>query len=238
MLIQLLIIQIITFTGLLILLRILFARNLKAALERLNALHEENLAKEVELTEELKRAKEERDAQVQKGKTEAQALLEEAKQEAINLRLKMEGEAKLKAEKILLQGQEEAQKLKEELSKEMQNLSITLAVEMIEEAFTEQNKEDLQVQFTNEIIEELAKLPQDKFSVASHNIKVISSHPLRDEQRKNLKRVLSAKLGFSPELEESVNKELISGLVLEMNGLVIDGTLKNKLRRIIPYLKK
>ena len=48
--------------------------------------------------------------------------------------------------------------------------------------------------------------------------------------------MLAEKLGFAPNLEEAIKEELIGGLILEIGGLVIDGTLKNKLQRIIPYL--
>ena len=48
-------------------------------------------------------------------------------------------------------------------------------------------------------------------------------------------------LEFSSSLEvfeETLKTDLIGGLIVEIGGLVIDGTLKNKLRRILPYFKK
>lgn len=239
MLIQILVIQIITFALLILSLRILFMRHLNNASAKLNALLEENLVKETQLTEELNRAKEERDAEIKRGKIEAAAILEEAKNEAVKSRLKMEEEAKLQIDKILAQAKEDAGKFKESILKEAQNQSLELAVKIIETAFNDRNKEDLQIKFINETIEEIAKLPQDKFTVSADIVKVISSFPLQETQKENLKKVLQDKLGgAAPNLDEAVKKELISGLLLEMNGLVIDGTLKNKLRKVIPLLRE
>lgn len=233
MLIQLLIIQIITFIALLFVLRLLFRRNLDTALNRLNALHEENLVKEAQLTQELKRAQEEKEAEVKKGREEGAALVEEAKKEALKLRLKIEGEARAQAEKIIEEGKEEVKKLKEKLSKEIQNQSLELALNLIAKTFTEKNKEDLQHQFITEIIDEVAQLPRERFTVSTDKVRVISSYSLEDTQRRNLEKVLEEKLGTHSRLEEIINKELISGLILEIGGLVIDGSLKNRLRKAI-----
>ncbi len=238
MVIQLLVIQIITFIALIFLLRFLFSRNLNSALGRLNSLHEENLVKETQLTEELQRAQEEKEAEIRRGKEEAAAVVEEAKKEAIKLRLKMEEDSKAAAEKIIFQGKEEAEKFREKMNKELQSESLDLALKLIELTFNEENKQDLQLQFINEIIQEISELPKERFSVPADTVKVSSSYPLPQGEREKLQKVIAEKLGNSPKLEEVVNRELISGLILEMSGLIIDGTLKNRLRRTVQQIKK
>lgn len=238
MIIQLIIIEIVTFGLLIFLLRFLFVRNLNTASTRLNTLLEENMVKEAQLTEELKRAKDERDAEIARGKREGSAIIEEAKNDAMKLRLKLDEEAKQQFNKILLRAKEEAEKLKEKVINETYEKSLYLAVDMIEKVFTEENKKDLQAKFIDDTIEEIAGLPQDKFPVCFGDVKVVSSFPLQEIQRENLKKILQEKFGNKLlNLEEAVNKELISGLLLEMNGLTIDGTLKNRLRKVIPFLK-
>ncbi len=238
MLVQLIIIQIFTFGLLIFLLKSLFVRNLNTASTRLNSLLEENMIKETQLTEELKRAKEERDAEIKRGKQEAVAIIEEAKNDSIKLRLKLEEEAKDQIVKMMLLAKEDAGKLKEKIIKETHELSLSIAVEMIEKTFTDENKEDLQDKFISDTIKEFAAVPQDRFPAGAGSIKVVSSFPLKENQRENLKNILLEKLGADMILDEAVNRELISGLLLEMNGLVIDGSLKNRLRQVIPFLKK
>ena len=237
MLIQLLVIQIVTFVAIIFLLRFLFSRHLKAALDRLNNLHEENLAKEEELNEELKRAKEESQVEIERGKVEAERIIEDGKKEAARMRLSLEEEAKAQAAKIVAMGKVEAEKMKESLVKDMQGQSVELASRMISELLIDADKVALQYQFANEIIEEISRLPKEQFSVQSKEIKVTSSYPLLERQREELKKVLSVKLGRAPEIKEEIDPKLIGGLILNIGGMVIDGTLKNKLQRIIPYLK-
>ena len=237
MLIQLLAIQVVTFIGIIFLMRFLFSRHLKTALDRLNTLHEENLAKEEELNEELKRAKEESRAEIERGKQEAELIIEDAKKEATRARLALEEEAKAQAEKIVAAGKAEAEKLKETMFKDIQAQSVELASKMISALLIEADKIALQYQFANEIIEEIARLPKEQFNIKSKDIKVTSSFPLLERQRDELKKVLAEKLGSAPEIKEQIDAKLIGGLIIEIGGMVIDGTLKNKLQRIIPYLK-
>lgn len=237
MLIQLLIIQFITFIGIIFLLRFLFARHLKSALERLDILHEENLAKEEELKEELRRAKEESQVQIQQGKDEAELIIEEASKEAQRIRMNMEEQAKQQAEKIISDGRLEVEKLKVSVIKDIQAQSVELASRMIAELLTETDKISLQYEFANGIIEEISRLPKEQFNVQGNQVKVVSSFLLSDRQRDALKRVLAEKIGKEIELNERIDPQLIGGLTVELGGLVIDGTLKSKLQRIIPHLK-
>ncbi len=238
MLVQLLIIQFITFVGIIFLLRYLFSNHLKSALARLNTLHEENLTKEGELNEELKRAKEESLAQIQQGKAEAALIIEEANKEGQRIRINMDEQAKLQATEIVANGRIEVEKIKTSVIKDIQAQSVELASKMIAELLTETDKIALQYEFANGIIQEISRLPKEQFNMqGSPVVKVTSSYLLLDRQRDEIKRVLAEKTGKEIELNEKIDSSLIGGLTLEMGGMVIDGTLKNKLQRVIPHLK-
>ena len=238
MLIQLLIIQIVTFIALIFVLRFLSTRHLNGALTRLNTLHEENLVKESQLTDELKRAHEEREAEIKRGKEEADQIIEEAKKDALNLRKKIEEEARQEADKIIVQGKDEMLKIKSQFGLEMKNQSVEFAVKLIEQIFAEKNKQELQHQFINDIIEEIGQIERERFTVSLGRIDIASSSALQDTQRHNLIKVLEEKLGRPAQLNESVNAELICGLTVDIGGFVIDGSLRNRLRRAIALIIK
>lgn len=238
MLLNLLIIQTITFVGIFFLLRFLFSRHLNAALERLNTLHEENLVKEQQLTEELRRAKEEGDAEIKRAKDEAALIIEEAHNEGTRLRMNLEGQAKIQADKIVADGSIEAERFKEKCMKDTEAHSLDLAMQLVQQLLSEKDKENLQQEFISEIISEIAKLSKDQFAITSDRVKVSSSQLLRKDQKENLQKVLKEKTGVEMIFEESLKEDLIGGLIVEIGGLVIDGTLKNKLQRILPHFRK
>ena len=238
MLLNLLIIQTITFVGIFFLLRFLFSRHLNDALARLNTLHEENLVKEQELREELKRAKEEGDAEIKRAKEEANLIIEEAHNEGVKFRMNLEDQAKIQVAKIISDGNIEVGRFKEKYMKEAESHSLDLAMKLVEQLLSEKDKESLQQEFISEIILEITKLSKDQFNVSSDRVRVSSSQNLRSDQKENLQQVLKEKTGKEMIFEEILKKDLIGGLIIEIGGLVIDGTLKNKLERILPYFRK
>lgn len=235
---QLVFLQVMTFVGLIIALRMLFARQLNAALQRLQTLQEETLVKEAQLQEELERAKQERAAEAEKGREEAGRLVEAAKQEAQALRATTEDQAKQAAQKILTRGQEELAKSRAELLSGIEADAVRLSTEVLRYTFSQQAKEDFQHSLIAELIEDVSRLAQEQFSVKAETVSVASSFPLTAQERHRLGQALSEKLGGAVTLHERIEPELITGLVIQIGALVIDGSLKNKLRKVVPLLKK
>ena len=234
---QLVLLQITTVAGLIFALRMLFARQLNAALRRLQTLQEETLVKEAQLKEELERAKQERAAEAEKGREEARRLVEAAKQEAQVLRATTEEQSKQEAQKIFARGQEELAKSRAELLGEIDAHAVRLSTEVLRYTFSQQAKEDFQHHLTAELIEDVSRLSQQQFSVKAETVSVTSSFPLTAQERHRLGQTLSEKLGGPVTLNERIDPELIIGLVIQIGALIIDGSLKNKLRKVLPLLR-
>ena len=237
MLMPLIVIQIVTFVAIVLVLRALFYRNLKVALNRLNDLHEKNLIKEEQLKEELERGRQEKLAEVEKGKAEAKEIIERAKKEADKLRIKLEEETRQEAEKIIERAEGIAKKSKQGIMTEVKKQALDLSLQMIKSTFASQGKENLQHHLIDEVINEIDSLDKDKFTVTTNKVKVISAFSLTEAERQNLIKILSEKLNSPVVLEEQIDPELVTGLVLEIGALLIDGSLKNRLSCAIVYLK-
>lgn len=235
---QLILIQVITFAVIIIFLRMLFYRHLSTALKRLQELYRQNLEREVALNKELERARGERLAEIEKGREEAKKLREASRQEVEKLREQMLMETKQEAERTLVEANQECSRLKHEAVAQIEESSLNLACAMLREIFSEKARQELQKELVDELIEELRKIEKGKLKVETKRAEVISSYPLLDIQKNAIITILQDTIGSHLELEEKTDAAIISGLVINLGGLILDGSLQNKLRKIIPYLKK
>ena len=62
--------------------------------------------------------------------------------------------------------------------------------------------------------------------------KLISAKELQDHEVEQIKKELFAKFGSKINLDCKVDKELISGLIIKVGSIMIDNSMKNKLKQI------
>lgn len=62
--------------------------------------------------------------------------------------------------------------------------------------------------------------------------RVTSAVELTDSEKKQLKEKLEKKSGHSVELECFIDKSLLGGLVIEIDGNIIDGSLRHRLQEV------
>ena len=236
MLIQLLIIQAVTFLGLILVLRVIFYRQLKTALDRLKRLHEDNLAREEQLKKEIESTRQERESELAKARDKASEIVKEAKAGAEKAGLDVEAQAKEQAQKIIEKAKLEVNRMRDELFSQYEQEALELSIQMLKAAFTKQGNEVLQHHLIQELLDEIKNLESDRFIVKSKQVKVQSAFALSAEEKDTLTRILSEKLALGVELEEALNPEIIAGLIINAGPLTIDGSLRNKLAKIVPYL--
>ena len=62
--------------------------------------------------------------------------------------------------------------------------------------------------------------------------KLISAKDLKEDEVNNIKKDLFAKFGSKINLNYKVDKDLISGLIIQVGSIMIDNSMKNKLKQI------
>ena len=237
MLLQLLIIQIVTFILLLIVLRLLFHRYLSSGLSRLNKLYQEKLAREEELKNELEIARKEKDEELASARKEAERIIKEVKVKAEKIHADAEASARVENEKIIEKCKIDLKKLENELIGKYQNKALDFSLNLIKFIFRQQGKEELQHRLLSEVISEINQIAAEKFTVKEKEVKVLSALALNEEEKRQLKSILLDKIGMEVQLQDTIDPEIIAGLILQVGALTIDGSLRNKLEKAIPYLK-
>lgn len=235
---QLVLIQVVFFIFIILFLRWLFYSHISGALRRLQQLNQENLEREKALREELERAKREAQREIEQGRQEAENIKAKAREEAEKNREDMLDKTRKEAKRLINEALRDCQRKKIELTLELQGKAVFLATDMIRYIFTEQNQQNLHLQLVNELIGEIERLEVDKIKAEGDKAEVVSSYKLKDEQKKKLKEVLSAKLNRAVTLTEKIDADIVAGLVIKLGGFVIDGSIRNKLKKILPVMKE
>ena len=64
------------------------------------------------------------------------------------------------------------------------------------------------------------------------NAKLISAKELKEDEVEKIKKELFSKFGSKINLDYKVDKDLISGLIIQVGSIMIDNSMKNKLKQI------
>jgi F0F1-type ATP synthase membrane subunit b/b' len=234
---QLILIQIASSTIIILFLRWLLYSQIKRALLKLHKLNQQNLAKEKALKEELERARKQAEGEIARGRIEAGVIKERLKAESENESYKIIENARKEAKRTVDEGVRESQRKINDMVSQMQEKTAYLAADIIKYIFTQDIQKSLQGQLIDELIDEISNVPPDKLKVENHSIDIISAFVLDNKQKARIKDILSSKLGKDISLTSHLDESIVAGIVLRSGGFIIDGSIKNKLKKILPLMK-
>lgn len=235
---QIIIIQIATFVLIVLFLRWLLYSHISRALERLQKLNQQNLEKEKVLKEEFERAKKQAELEIQNGKIQAEGIKEQAKEDGEKTRRSLLEASKEEAKRIVNEGVRDSQRKYNDLLLEMQDKAVYLAVDIVKYIFTEKIQQVLHNQVIEELIEDVASLDKEKIRAQGDKAEIVCAYALGQDQKQRLQQALSSKLERNIILEETLDPEVVGGLIIRLSGfVVIDGSIKNKFKRILPIMK-
>lgn len=82
----------------------------------------------------------------------------------------------------------------------------------------------------SEIIKEIKKIEQEKKH--KKNVEITTARPLKAEEEEALFESINDCLGKNVEFKKAVDQRLISGLVVRVDDLVIDGSVKKRIEKM------
>ena len=234
---QLIVIQVITFAILVFLLRQFLYKQNSQALARLQQLYQENLKREGDLKNAQEAADKELKAKIAQHNEEIGKLKAAGEVDVQKMHEEVLAKAKGEADKIVAEAEGKRERIKASLVSEMEEKALVLAFDIIGHIFTDQVAQGIHHQLTNEFIEEIKKSDGERMQLNVETAEIAAPYPLTQVQEENLKNILSAKMGRPVSIKGTIDQEIVAGMVVKLENLVLDGSLRNKLKGTLAYVR-
>lgn len=230
LLLQMLILNVMIFFGLIVVLRRLLAKHATTATTHLQGLSQDYLRKQDELKKRLEEAERHYQEQLVKAQEEAQQLKSQALKDAETTRQQALDDAHREAERIVQQAMRTRETLQQELAQSLDTKAVERACELLRTVLPDELREAAHAQWMDRLIKNgLIQVERVDRREDLHEARVVSAFPLTPVQRKQLLERLQEALGTALHLQEAVEPRLIAGLTVTIGHLVLDGSLATKL---------
>jgi F0F1-type ATP synthase membrane subunit b/b' len=147
-------------------------------------------------------------------------------------------EQKARLEKIIEQAKKNEENFKQQLALEMEAKTVDYAGQVFKLVFSEKTTAELNKEFISELLDALDEVEAGTITVEADNAEFISSHPIVDEQKVRLEKIIEDKFGVKIKVEETVQEDLLAGLIIKMGTLEVDASLLNRYQEAVGEVKK
>lgn len=193
---------------------------------------EEGIRQEIEEHEkEFARKKAEAEEEIERHREAAEKELAKTRDQVI-------ADAKKEGDAILERAKKGEEKLRQEIARDMEEKAVDYGGEVFKLVFSDKIGEELNKQFTSELLDALEEVDAASITVDSDEVEFKSSHPMDPEQKKRLEKMLADKFGVDIKIEEKIEEDLLAGLVFKLGSLEIDGSLRNRYQEAAAEVKK
>lgn len=238
MVVWLILIQLVTFVVIILVLRLLFGTQLKSALNRLQILQQESMEKEEILNKEIERARTQSQNEIARSKEEARLIIEAAKKKSEKIQQEASERSDIQCQKALADAVEKAKRRESEILSQVEAKAVALADELIRQIFTAKSQEAFHHQLIDDLLEEMEKIDPVRLTSEAVSAEVLTPLPLSQEEGGRLSALLNSKINHPISLEIKIDESLVMGLVIRLGGLVVDGSFRNKLDKILTQIKQ
>lgn len=236
---QLILIQVITFIGIILALRAILYHHARQSLNRLQRLYQETLEKEEVLKEEIEGTKRMRQEEIDKAKKEAGEIIQESKKGSQEKAQEIIASAEKEAKKILEKSTKQLEGEKREIATSMEKKAVGWIEKTIGHILSSRTKLKFHQDLMDELIEEFEKSKDNwiKDTASIDKIEVLSAYPLERVQKEKIAKFFLDYLKRDIDFRFNTDENLIGGLIIDLKGKVIDGSLKNRISQALKIVK-
>lgn len=222
--------QVIIFVVVIGILKHILYSDTRSALGRLKLADEEIKQRKEELTKKERNLEEEYEKKVVQGREELKKLKREAIIEAERLREEILDKAQSESNEIIKAAHSSHERLRQEIFEELRKESLELSYQLIKELFSHKHLEELNQGLIEEVINQLENVKEADLSSSFEKVEIIYNFPLKASQKEKISEIISKKVSHPIELVEKKDDSLISGVMIKLGSLVMDGALSSCLR--------
>jgi ATP synthase F1 delta subunit len=229
--IYLITLQILFFVGLLFFLRYVLTRNISKATGHLHDLSKDYVSKEEEAARILQKAQSEAKSILAREAQAGEQAMEKILKEAQVQRDQIITEAHQRSSEITEKAQRNAEFVHTQLDQKIDGRAKEIVREMIHKVIPKEFLRGVHDRWLMEAEKGDLNLKHLKLTDHVHEAKVISAFPLTDEQKENLQKKLTKKVGNGVVLKADVDPILIAGYTIQIGSVVMDASLRYKIEK-------
>lgn len=208
-----------------------FARDLTNALKRVTQQEQELQEKADILEQRIRSLEQEYQAKIKRGEAEAEQLIQDAKNQAMNVRTAAIEEAKHRARQLFLEAEQGRTQLRTEAAKALDGKAVRRACNSLRTVLSVESLAALHTALMRELLEALAQLDTGLFRAGVDRVIVASGQPLTDDGRRPVANWVAAAAGPGVEVEFRTDPGLGAGAVVHIGTTIVDNSLLNRLSR-------
>jgi F-type H+-transporting ATPase subunit b len=235
---QLVLIQVITFVVLAVLLHQFLYRQVTRSLGRLQQLYQENLAREEELKKRREEMEQELRTRMAKHTEEIARLRAEAEAAVQEMRDGILTRAKEEGRKIVAEADAGRERMRASLVAAMEEQAVGLASDIVGRVLTGPVAQGIHAELIEDLIEEIGTADGPRPELAAETAEAAVAFPLTPAQHARLQAIFAPTPGRSFTIKETIDETLLAGMVIRLDNLVLDGSLHNKLKGMLAYVRE
>ena len=227
----LVLIQLIVFTLLVVFLKMILTRNISTATAHLHELNQDYNQKVEDANKRKQEVDRSYDEMLLRAKADAEKNKVTILREAQATQDTVLKQARQQSEEIIGQANRAHEMAMKEIDSRVETRAAERACELAGEVLTNEMSEMLHKLWVKDLLKTgLEDLDRLHIPERVQEVPVVTAFALSDEQKSLIQKKLKDALGHDVRLSESVHPELIAGLQIAIGNLVIDGSLKYKIK--------
>jgi F0F1-type ATP synthase membrane subunit b/b' len=243
LIVQVIFVQIVFFFGLVFVLRKILLASSYNETKRLQQLNEENAQKAQELAAKISEADNEYREKMLRTDEEIELMKEKARKEIQDLKEVVIAKAKAEGDRLMTQALNARDEIRAEIEEQVQERVVEFSQKVFSQILSAPEQKLLHEGLLKHVLEEMNAVESERLKAVCADktsgdvVQVKVSHGLTAQQKKEVENILSSKLGRTITVEESVNSEIIAGIVISLGSFVIDGSLLSRFKKAAEKIK-